>query len=263
MHQLVWVGMVCCLVSLRAQGPAVPGHVQGYLSHIGIDSLVKLIPPAPETGDVRDIVDQDVFLATRQFKDTPRWNLAKRDADLSAGGLLQAFACTFGPATTEQAPHLAKLLARVTADSFALFGDLKNHYKRKRPFLIHDGPICVDRAEVAGSFDYPSGHSTVGYATGLILAELDPRDAPAILGRAREYGESRLFCGVHNASAVEAGRVLGADLFVLLQSVPEFQSDLKAARADVDALRRERGAACAGEAGILARSPYKDLPMGR
>jgi hypothetical protein len=158
---------------------------KGYLSPVDVQSLIVLIPPPPEENDVRDVVDQDVFLRTRGAKDTPRWAIARKDVDISVGGLMRAFSCTFGEATPKQQPHLAALLARVSSDSFALFDSLKIYYKKKRPFLIHDGPVCVDKKEIAKTYDYPSGHSTVGYTTGLILADLNVAKAPAILGPAQ------------------------------------------------------------------------------
>jgi acid phosphatase (class A) len=239
---------------------------KGYLSPVDVQSLIVLIPPPPEENDVRDVVDQDVFLRTRGAKDTPRWAIARKDVDISVGGLMRAFSCTFGEATPKQQPHLAALLARVSSDSFALFDSLKIYYKKKRPFLIHDGPVCVDKKEIAKTYDYPSGHSTVGYTTGLILADLNVAKAPAILGRARQFGESRIFCGVHNASAVEAGRVLGAALFAMLQGVPEFRADLEAARAELAAGPEKAGedkASCEADAAVLAASPYKNLPTAK
>jgi acid phosphatase (class A) len=260
--RLAWVcfGFLAVSHFSWAQSSPRPQREPGYLSQIDLESLMGLIPPAPATNDPRDMVDQDVFLATRKLENSSRWMLARKDADLSTAGLMNAFACAFGPTTPLRQPHLAKLLARVSADSFSLFGALKDSYRRKRPFLIHDGPICVDRAEISKSWDYPSGHSTLGYATGLILAEIDPEDGPAILRRARQFGESRLFCGVHNASAVEAGRVLGASLFALLQGSPDFQTDLAAARLERKARVREQTPACKADEAVLAPSPYADLP---
>ncbi len=258
------VGVVSAALLLRAQEPPKPPHLKGYLSPVAVESLMPLIPPAPVTNDPRDMVDQDVFLATRKYKDSPRWRLAVNDADLTVAGLMNAFACSFGPATPLQMPHLARLLERVSVDSFTLFGSLKNRYARQRPFLVHEGPVCVDPATLSKSFDFPSGHSTLGYAAGLILAELDPRNAPAILVRARQYGESRLFCGAHNASAVEAGRLLGASLFAMLQGSPEFQKDLQAARAEARALAAKHAPAppaCEQDAATLSVSPYSDLPQ--
>ena len=45
----------------------------------------------------------------------------------------------------------------------------------------------------------------MGWAWALILSELAPDRADAILARGLAYGESRAVCGVHYASDVEAG----------------------------------------------------------
>lgn len=246
-------------IAAHAQEPSQAHAPEGYLAKIDLELLAGILPPPPASGDPRDLVDQDVFQETRKFHDTPRWALAREDADLTVSGLFKAFACTFGPASAAGQPRLAALLSRVASDHFQLFGALKNVYRRKRPFLIHDGPTCVDSTHIAKSFDYPSSHATLGYTTGMILAELDPKQAPAILRRAREYGESRLFCGVHNASAVEAGRTLGSALFALLQGSPAFQKDMAAARLEIKSLAPSRSFACVEAAQTLAASPYSDL----
>jgi acid phosphatase (class A) len=65
---------------------------------------------------------------------------------------------------------LLTLLTRVSADSSQTAAKIKDRYQRKSPFLLYDGPICLPRtAGLEASFDYPSGHATMGWATGLIL----------------------------------------------------------------------------------------------
>ena len=46
-----------------------------------------------------------------------------------------------------------------------------------------------------------------------------------ILVRARAYGESRIVCGVHNLSAVEAGRTNASALVAALHGSPQFRSN--------------------------------------
>jgi membrane-associated phospholipid phosphatase len=50
---------------------------------------------------------------------------------------------------------------------------------------------------------------------GLILAELVPEAASDVLARARAFGQSRIVCGVHNASAVEAGWMTATAVFAM------------------------------------------------
>src|SRR5262249_49284408 len=115
----------------------------------------------------------------------------------------------------------------------------KDAYKRLRPFLIDKGPTCIDQTGgIKDSFDYPSGHNTYSWAVGLILAELVPDRAAGILVRAPAFGESRMVCGVHNMSAVEAGRTNGSILAAALHSSAEFRADLDVARAEIAAARK-------------------------
>ena len=80
---------------------------------------------------------------------------------------------------------------------------------------------------------YPSGPSTLGWAWSLVLAELAPDRADQILRRGLAYGESRAICGVHYASDVEAGRIVGAALFAALKADPAFQTDFETARREL------------------------------
>nr|QQZ51602.1 phosphatase PAP2 family protein [Phenylobacterium glaciei] len=112
-------------------------------------------------------------------------------------------------------------------------------HSRQRPFLIDAGEICVPKTdELARSPDYPSGHTTWSWMTALLLAEMVPERATDILIRGRVYGESRVICGAHNESAVEAGRINASALVAALHASPQFRDDLDLARAELASVRR-------------------------
>ena len=77
----------------------------------------------------------------------------------------------------------------------------------------------------------------MGWAWALILSELAPDRANAILARGLAYGESRVICGVHYASDVEAGRLVGAAMVARLKGDRAFQRDLAAARLEIEKAR--------------------------
>jgi acid phosphatase (class A) len=159
------------------------------------------------------------------------------------------------------APITTGIIARAAGDVSRATNIPKDIYKRPRPYLVQDGPICIEKSEaLAKSPDYPSGHNTWGWTVGLILAELAPDRATEILARARAFGEGRLVCGVHSLSAVEAGRLNGSIVVAALHGNAEFRKDMDAARSEVAAARRAGPApdpaACAREAEIVAKSPY-------
>ena len=84
---------------------------------------------------------------------------------------------------------------------------------------------------------YPSGHVAIGWGWALLLAEVDPEHAEAILARGRAFGESRMICNVHWASDVEEGRTMAAATAAKLHAQAELRADIEAARAEVVALR--------------------------
>jgi acid phosphatase (class A) len=245
-------------LALLAAGSSAEPPRRGYLGEAGPDTIA-ILPPAPAPGSTRYEADRTMFLATRRLQDTPRWKLAQGDVDQKA--ILKDMACALGVELTPQnAPRTTALVSRVAPDVSRATNRPKEHYKRKRPYLIDEGPICVAKTDdLAASPDYPSGHTTWGWTVGLILAELAPDRAAPILERARAYGESRLVCGVHNMSAVEAGRTNASIVVAALHGSPEFRRDLEAARKEIAAARKAGpapdAAACAREAELIA-SPY-------
>ena len=66
-----------------------------------------------------------------------------------------------------------------------------------------------------------------------------PDRADALLARGLAYGDSRMICGVHYASDVEAGRLVGAALVAALKANPAFQADFSIARDELEAARLE------------------------
>jgi acid phosphatase (class A) len=206
-------------------------------------------------GTPRYEADRQVFRQTRALNGSNRWKLAQND-DNSAG-ILKDLSCAIGvELTAKNAPTLARMIPRVGRDSSRLTNLPKDALKRQRPFLIDRGPVCIAKPD---SYDYPSGHVTWGWTVGLIMAELAPDRATDILIRARAFGESRLVCGVHNLSAIEAGRTNGSIIVAALHGEPEFRKDLEAARSEVAAARKAGpapdAAACKAEAALL-KSPY-------
>jgi len=173
---------------------------------------------------------------------TPRWAMAIDDNDLRLPGMYRHFACSLGTTLTlETAPRLTRLLANVSRDTGRVTNHAKRVFLRRRPYQLWGGDICVPRtASLDGSADYPSGHATYGWTVGLILAEIAPADrSTLILARARAFGESRAVCGMHSASAVDAGRTTAAALVAAEHASAAFRADLAAARAEVLArLRR-------------------------
>lgn len=250
-----------------AQTPApgvaqAPPPVPGYLTPETTPDVSTILPPPPPEGGPRQKIDLDIYQSLRQLQGTPRWTLATNDVSYAMPDLLRDFSCSAGATLTpENAPKTMMLLRRVLRDSGIVSNGAKAIFQRKRPYLFVDGPTCVEKSEALSKTpDYPSGHATLSWASGLVLAELMPDRSTPLMTRARAYGESRMVCGVHTLSAVEAGRSTGAATVAAEHGLPEFRADLEGARVELAGLRQTAAkpdpAACQAESALTTTSPY-------
>lgn len=226
-----------------------PGVLQGYLEPAALPDSALLLPTPPDAASAAMAHDLEVSATALTLRGTPRWELAASDAVLRFPTAAQTFACALGvPITEQDTPNLYMLLRRSLADAGLSTYTAKNRYQRERPFVGNGQPTCTPDEEpmLAADGSYPSGHSAVGWAWSLILAELAPERTDALLARGRAYSESRVVCNVHWASDVAEGRVMGAATVARLHGDPLFRAQLELAREEI-ARRHAAGALPAGD----------------
>jgi acid phosphatase (class A) len=237
--------------------PAAPqqppaGRALAFLTPATAPDAFATIPPAPLEGEPRNNADWAIFKATRALEGGDRWKLAQSDNSYRAPDLVKSFSCAIdAELTAENAPTVVAILTRTTTDAGMAAERAKQIYKRTRPYLHNAGNTCIDKSDaLTKSFDYPSGHASLGWTAGLVIAELAPDRATQVMARARAYGESRIVCGVHNWSAVEAGRTNAAGVYAALHSSREFLDAMAKAKLEIDAARKAKkpnATACAKE----------------
>ncbi|GJE49525.1 hypothetical protein GOFOIKOB_2562 [Methylobacterium tardum] len=235
-----------------------------YLADTALPDALKILPAPPAHDAPLDKADRAAFSSTRALKGSPRWEIASNDVAEGAAAVLENFACVLGTRIDQtRVPAVINLLERARLDLARATRGPKVHYRRLRPFVGNEAPICVQRSQaLADSFSYPSGHATQGWAYALILAALVPEKATPILVRGRAYGESRIVCGVHWLSDVVAGRLTGTAVFAALMGDPTFRADLEKARAELRAALAGAGTApdqatCTREADALREPPLE------
>jgi acid phosphatase (class A) len=229
----------------------------GYLGEQRLPDYRLFLPPPPAAGSPLAVADDAIFEETRKLENGTRWQLAANDDRINLKALLEDFGCSAeADLSSVDAPALTRVLVRSSADLFPLIGAAKDAFKRPRPFAEHEGPICVMPSdELTASPAYPSGHAATGWLYALLLAEIDPSHADAIVQRGRAYGESRVVCGVHYYSDIEGGRMTASALVAALHGAPEFETDIASARAEMFSLRgkaQRAAAACESEKANLA-----------
>lgn len=263
-----WGAALGALISLAAVQPvlaqpaaapaAQPTRIPGYLSAGQLADSIQFLGPPPAADSGAKAGDVDTFKATRRLEGTPRWALATRDDSVGAAQMMANFSCAVGARMTPQsAPVLFHLFTRLAPDAGLAIGPAKAFYKRPRPFVEKGGKVCIadaERDQLGKTWSYPSGHSTYGWLTGLVMALVAPGQATEVLARARSYGESRVVCGVHYESDVQAGRVAASAVFAALQSDAAFLADVQTARAELAQVRLAPGRLDPAECAIEAKA---------
>lgn len=238
-----------------------PGLLVGYLSPKALPNSLALLPPYPGAGSAALALDEEISRRSFALRDTPRWLLAKSDADLAFPHAAGTFSCALNaPVTEVDTPYLYQLLRRTLTDVGLSTYAAKDHYKRTRPFVLNKEPLCfpADKAQLENDGSYPSGHTAAGWGWSLILSEISPEQTDPILARGIAFGESRNACNAHWHSDVVQARLVAAGTVARLHADPAFRADLEAARAELIAVRNKGlkpTRDCIAEAAALALQP--------
>jgi acid phosphatase (class A) len=236
MRALAVLGLAAALAvgGAKAQPlPAAPkpAPVSRFLSPGDLDATT-LLPPPPKDLTPAAVEGRAELHRIAASRTPERLAQARRDDEIED---VRAIADVLGPAfNLERLPASARLFADLRVEDAIAAKQAKAFFKRERPFFFDRSlDVCDDGHDQKNS--YPSGHATMGYAAAAVLANLMPGNAQVILARASDYAESRLYCGVHYRSDLEAGQVLGSVLVQKLMAKPAFQTEMEAARAELTA----------------------------
>lgn len=206
---------------------------KGYLSQQELPNSLELLTPPPDKNSSAFQRDEEARRDAQKIKNTLRWQEAIKDADLTFPAPAEDFSSVMGFQISENAtPHIYTLMRRVLTDAGLSTYGAKNKYFRERPFVVHQEGTCQPSQEeiLRGDGSYPSGHTAAGWAWALVLAEVNPSQANAILKKGIDFGNSRIICNAHWQSDVDAGRIMGAATVAKLHNNEEFISDIAAAK---------------------------------
>jgi len=199
----------------------------------GIFNLDSTIPPPPIPSSFEYKLEIE-FIKNKIAKlSDAQKDLAIKDAVNESVGF---FSDTLPDFDVSKLPKTKLLFDKVKYNAGYEAKVFKNYFKTKRPYQVDpDIHACVEPKPSNLDRSYPSGHTTMGYAMGVVLANLVPEKAKEIMERSRLYGENRINCGAHFPSDVSGGQVLGTLVAKELIKNNEFQLLMKASKEELSA----------------------------
>lgn len=218
-------------------------HPEVYFLQEGdVANSLDLLPAPPQPGSILWMNDEAQYQWGKLQRNTPRGDQAVADARVGGDGVPNAFSEAFGIAISqENTPEIYKLVVGMREDA----GDLatraaKKHYMRVRPFAFYKEMTCnpEQQEELSTNGSYPSGHTAIGWATALVLAEINVDRQNEILKRGYEMGQSRVICGYHFQSDVDAARLVSSAVVARLHANKNFMKQLDKAKAEFEKLNK-------------------------
>ena len=222
--------ILCALLTCLA-APALAAD-PGFLMPSELYDPAHFLPPPPQPGSPRaqaELAEVKRLMAEA----TPQQRAQAASDDGNENGTI--FAAVLGPAwDLNKLPATAKLITEITGTEGPFSDIAKKEFKRDRPWVVDPSiQTCAPHKASQDHASYPSGHSTVGFGMGVVLANLMPSHAQAILGRSAQFAENRIICGMHFRSDTIAGQQFGTIMAIRLLQTPQFQADMAAARAEL------------------------------
>jgi acid phosphatase (class A) len=202
-----------------------------YMTAADVD-FPNLLPPPPKEDspagkrDVQTIIDL-------QKNMTPE-RMAAIQADVTQN-VFQVAGEVLGPKFTKgNFPMTDAFFVKVIKDGGVGVGPIKQKYKKIRPFQYSkDIHTPEDIAKASQGPTYPSGHSTTGAETALILGLMIPEKREALYERGWEYGIHRVTSGAAYPSDWEGAHITAALAVNQMLKNPDFRADFDAVKAEI------------------------------
>lgn len=212
-----------------------------YLTREQFPDAGYFLPAPPDTASM-DYVDD---LLQWQWGKTQRPLARGRKASIESLWLprmiesIMAEVLQLDTISKEATPALARLLLRAYNTGNRSTAAAKEKYMRRRPFMQmgENTWALYDTDYLRTNGSYPSGHTSIGWATALTFAEMWPELQDTLLRRGFEFGENRIITGAHYQSDVNAGYMCAAAAIARAHLNPAFEEDIQAARAEYKRLK--------------------------
>lgn len=207
-------------------------------------NAVHFLPAPPDTASAAFAYDKAQYRwGLEQRKDSLRCAIAVTDAEWSVACMCRIYANALGFTISKEAtPAIYEMLSVGVMTTDQVGKVPKDNYMRTRPYVFFGEPTIVpgDEEELSHNGSYPSGHTILGWSAALLLTELAPEHADAILTIGYRYGQSRVIAGFHWQSDVDAGRLCASAAVARLHADPRFLKLMEAAHEEYNKICERR-----------------------
>ncbi len=216
------------------------GFLPAYKADIA--DAAKVLPDPPAIDSQVYFYDWYQYYQNKKLRGTARGNEAREDVLLTIE-FVERFKDAFGmEISPDSTPAVWTVVQKVGSTLHKANRKVKKFHKRIRPFIQFNDVTGFpsDEADARKSYSYPSSHTTMGFGTALVLAEINPERQNELFKKGYEYGQSRVILGYHYQSDVEAARLVAAMTIASLHADPVFTQDMEKARAEVKSIKDKK-----------------------
>jgi acid phosphatase (class A) len=222
--------LIAALLIAPSLAAAKSDHANAYLSEAQVNLVMGALPPPSAPGSAEDLADRATTDRAFAARSTADFAQAQQEEKFNAFDFSSVIGNGF---RADKLPHVAALFKEAEHETKEAVDLSKNHWMRPRP--CPPASDCAMHPEEAAkkSFGYPSGHSSRATVDAILLSQLFPQDADALMQHARDIGWRRVVKGVHTLQDIYAGRQFGQALATDMLASPAMQHDLAAAREEL------------------------------
>lgn len=216
----------------------------GYFTAEELPDMRKWLPGPPSEDSAEFALDLARYQwGKAQREDSVRLAKAQKQAITTVENFCDEFSEPFGMTISKQTtPQIYTLILDAVSTCAQITVPAKEQYMRRRPYVYYgEGtplPQFEEKMRTNGSF--PSGHTARGWAAALILSEVNPAAADALLSMGYMQGDSRIILGYHWQSDVTTSRIAASAAVAYLHTSDRFLKQMKRAKREFARLNKRR-----------------------